>query len=92
MGTHMIGRCKDGHRSLFLKLEDFQGFQSEEEALDPDQADQLRQLRHSISFRSISKHYHSLKACSHLFQGKQVEASNLFNLQRDVIEDGRLCS
>lgn len=92
MGTHMTGRCKDGHHSLFLKLEDFQGFQSEEEALDPDQADQLRQLRRSISFRSISKHYHSLKACSHLFQGKQVEASNLFNLQRDVIEDGRLCS
>ncbi len=90
MGTHMTGRCKVGRRSL-LKLEDFQGFQSEEEALGPDLVDQPRQLHHSISFRNISKRYRSLKACSLLFQGRQVEDSNQFSLLRDVIEDGRLC-
>nr|MDH3176967.1 hypothetical protein [Bacillus pumilus] len=41
MGTHMIGRCKVGRRSL-LKVEDFQGFQSEEEALGRDLVDQPR--------------------------------------------------
>lgn len=90
MGIHMIDKCKVGRRSL-LKVEDFQGFQSEEAALGPDLVDQHRQLHHNISFRNISKHYHSLKACSRLFQGKQVEDSNRFNLLRDVIEDGRLC-
>ncbi len=73
MGTYMIGRYKDGHRFLFLKLEDFLGFQSEGEVLGQGkvQADnQPRQLRRSISSHSISKQSLSLKVCSHLFQGK----------------------
>lgn len=95
MGTHMIGRYKDFHLLVFLQVEGFLGFQSEEEVLYQGkvQADtQHRQHRRSISFPSISKHSLSLKVCSHFYLGMvQGEAIKLYNLQRDVIEDGRLC-
>lgn len=96
MGTHMIGRYQDGHRFLFLKLEDCQGYQSEGEVLcrGKVQADNRpRQLRRSILSRSTSRQSLILKVCSHLFRGKvEVVVSKLFNLQRDVIDDGLLCS
>lgn len=95
MGTHMIGRCKDFHLLVFLKVEGFLGFRSEEEVLGQGkvQADtQHRRHRRSISFPSISKHSLSHKVCSRLYRGKVLaEAIKLYNLQRDVIEDGRLC-
>lgn len=95
MGTHMIGRCKDFHLLVFLQVEGFLGFRSEEEVLGQGkvQADtQHRQPRRSISFRSISKLSLSHKVCSHLYLGKvQGEAIKLYNSQRGVIEGGRLC-
>ncbi len=95
MGTHMIGRCKDFHLLVFLKVEGFLGFRSEEEVLGQGkvQADtQPRRHRRSISFRSISKHSLSHKVCSRLYLGTVLaEAIKLYNLQRDVIEDGQLC-
>lgn len=93
MGIHMIGRCKDFHLLVFLKVEGFRGFRWEEVLCQGKvQADNRhRQLRRSISFRSISKHSLSLKVCSRLYLRKVQGAIKLFILQRDVIEDGRLC-
>lgn len=94
MGTHMIGRCKDFHLLVFLKVEGFLGFRSEEVlGQGKVQADNLhRRHRRSISFRSISKHSRSHRVCSRLYLGTVLaEVIKLYNLQRDVIEDGQLC-
>lgn len=73
MGTHMIGRYKACRRFLFLKLEDFPAYQSEEEGLGQGKVqagNPFRQLRRSISSRSISKQSLSPKVCSRLLQDK----------------------